>query len=621
MWGTDMTAVMTGEGQAAVFVAVDHCSAECLGTHASRDANRFEALEPVRQAVRRCRGSFRRDVAAGLRLRHDHGSRYVSHDFQAESRFLGTESSPAFVREPEGNGCAERFVRTLKGNLSWLRRLETVEEPRPALRRLQAAYNRTWIIERHGYRTPAQVRADQRDRTPMAARAQIGVSKPWTGTRWRLPNTSTIRSIRTCASTTAIWRHFRRRLVSKRRVPLRPPPGKLRVRIPSPRLLPEQELAPDLDPLLAVVRDDVGGGVSLGPLLRQVAAGADDVDRRLHARHQLALGGAEAGAGDDLDVLEAGLVQALAGVEDRGRGDAGAGQPAQLLLGAVGADGERGVALEHVVAGRHVEALDEAAAVGVEADAEAAGGGEVGEALADREGVRDLPAEIVDQNGERVVGEDLVEHLGRPQRATGVADQGVRHGAEALRLAEEVGGRVGGVADEALGPGLLARPLGADARGVGHQLGHLRPGAVARVHGEEADIGQVGAHAVGVERGDAGAAELLEQDGLEVDEVAHRAGDVHHGLAGPDPVALLVEQLDLDLGPALGLDRLQPVERQPRRAQDRAPHEDGVDDPAVAEALDDRLGLDEVLVAEARDVAVLGIHAQSPLPRERSRPS
>jgi putative transposase len=169
MWGTDMTAVMTGEGQAAVFVAVDHCSAECLGIHASRDANRFEALEPVRQAVRRCHGSFGRDVAAGLRLRHDHGSQYVSHDFQAEVRFLGVESSPAFVREPEGNGCAERFIRTLKENLLWLRRFETVEELRLALQRFQATYNRTWIIERHGYRTPAQVRADQLDRMLMAA--------------------------------------------------------------------------------------------------------------------------------------------------------------------------------------------------------------------------------------------------------------------------------------------------------------------------------------------------------------------------------------------------------------------------------------------------------------------
>ena len=144
-----------------MFVAVDHCSAECLGIHASRDANRFEALEPVRQAVRRCRGGFARGVATGVRLRHDHGSQYVSHDFQAEIRFLGLESSPAFVREPEGNGCAERFIRTLKENLLWVRPFETVEELRLALQQFRQTYNQSWIIERHGYKTPAQVRTDQ----------------------------------------------------------------------------------------------------------------------------------------------------------------------------------------------------------------------------------------------------------------------------------------------------------------------------------------------------------------------------------------------------------------------------------------------------------------------------
>jgi putative transposase len=169
MWGTDMTSVMTGEGQAAVFIAVDHCSTECLGIHASRGADRFEALEPVKQAVRRCYGDFAKAIAAGLRLRHDHGSQYVSHDFQAEIRFLGIGSSPAFVREPEGNGCAERFIRTLKENLLWVRRFETIEELRLALQRFRETYNRNWIVERHGYRTPAQVRAAQLDQVPMAA--------------------------------------------------------------------------------------------------------------------------------------------------------------------------------------------------------------------------------------------------------------------------------------------------------------------------------------------------------------------------------------------------------------------------------------------------------------------
>ena len=169
MWGTDLTSVMTGEGQTAVFVAVDHCSAECVGIHASHSADRFEALEPVRQAVRECFGAFGKNVASGLALRHDHGSQYVSHHFQGEIRFLGLASSPAFVREPEGNGCAERFIRVVKENLLWVRRFDTVEELRLALQAFRRTYNRAWIVERHGYRTPAEVRANQTAQLAMAA--------------------------------------------------------------------------------------------------------------------------------------------------------------------------------------------------------------------------------------------------------------------------------------------------------------------------------------------------------------------------------------------------------------------------------------------------------------------
>jgi putative transposase len=109
------------------------------------------------------------NIATGLQLRHDHGSQYVSHDVQTEIRFLGIASSPAFVRAPEGNGCAERFIRTLKENLLWVRHFATVEELRLALIAFKRTYNQSWIIERHGYKTPAQVRASQIAAMSMAA--------------------------------------------------------------------------------------------------------------------------------------------------------------------------------------------------------------------------------------------------------------------------------------------------------------------------------------------------------------------------------------------------------------------------------------------------------------------
>jgi transposase InsO family protein len=161
MWGTDLTSTLTGEGQAAVFVVVDHCSGECLDIHAARRATRFEALEPLRQAVRHSFGAFGDGVAAGTKLRHDHGSQFVADDVQRKLAFLGLESSPACVREPEGQGCVERFIRVLKENLLRLRRFGTIEDLRRALHAFKDADNQSWILQRHGYRTPAQVRADQ----------------------------------------------------------------------------------------------------------------------------------------------------------------------------------------------------------------------------------------------------------------------------------------------------------------------------------------------------------------------------------------------------------------------------------------------------------------------------
>ena len=161
IWGTDATATCTMEdGQVTVFAAIDHYSADCIGIHVVKRAHRFEALEPIRQAVREQCGSFSASVAAGVRLRHDHGSVYMSDDFQAEIAFLGMESSPSFVRQPEGNGCIERFFRTLKEQLLWVRDFRNLEELRDALTAFRKRYNENWILHRLRYRTPAQARRE-----------------------------------------------------------------------------------------------------------------------------------------------------------------------------------------------------------------------------------------------------------------------------------------------------------------------------------------------------------------------------------------------------------------------------------------------------------------------------
>lgn len=151
---------MTAEGSACTFIAVDHCPAACLGIHAARRGNRYQALEVIRQGVRTVFGRYDKKVAVGLWLRHDHGSQVTSEDYQVELSFLGIESSPAFVREPEANGVSERFIRTLKEQLLWVRYFATIEELRLAPLEFKQRYSRQWRLEKHGYRSPAQVRAD-----------------------------------------------------------------------------------------------------------------------------------------------------------------------------------------------------------------------------------------------------------------------------------------------------------------------------------------------------------------------------------------------------------------------------------------------------------------------------
>lgn len=159
MWGTDGTTTLTvQQGSVWVFAAIDHCTGECLGIHASLKGDRFEALQPIYQAVAATFGTVETGSAAGLTLRHDRGPQYTSSHFQREINWLGIKSSPSFVRAPEGNGIAERFFRTLKEQLLWVQTFQDVNQLFIALQDFRRRYNDTWILARHGYITPSERR-------------------------------------------------------------------------------------------------------------------------------------------------------------------------------------------------------------------------------------------------------------------------------------------------------------------------------------------------------------------------------------------------------------------------------------------------------------------------------
>lgn len=159
MWGTDATSALLLDGQqATIFGLYDHCTCELLGIHAALIGDRFEAIAALHQATRTAFGGVTKAIASGLKLRHDNGSQFISRAYQAEVRFLGMESSPSFVRAPEGNGCIERFWRTLKEQCLWIRTFATIDELNQALQAFRDRYNHQWLIERHKHRSPAAVR-------------------------------------------------------------------------------------------------------------------------------------------------------------------------------------------------------------------------------------------------------------------------------------------------------------------------------------------------------------------------------------------------------------------------------------------------------------------------------
>ena len=100
----------------------------------------------------------RRPALGGLALRMDHGSQYLSDHFLNQIRYWGIRPSYGFVEEPETNGVAERWNRTLKEQAIHGRIFQNLKEVRAAVTACVERYNTTWRLEKLGYHTPIEAR-------------------------------------------------------------------------------------------------------------------------------------------------------------------------------------------------------------------------------------------------------------------------------------------------------------------------------------------------------------------------------------------------------------------------------------------------------------------------------
>jgi putative transposase len=121
MWGTDGIRIETVEdGWVWVFSAVDHFNAECVGWHAANIGNRFAALEPIAQGLTRHFGSAK--------------------------------------AEPQTNGVAERFNRTIEEQAIHGRIFRNLEAVRQAVGEFVERYNAHWRLEKPGFLSPREAR-------------------------------------------------------------------------------------------------------------------------------------------------------------------------------------------------------------------------------------------------------------------------------------------------------------------------------------------------------------------------------------------------------------------------------------------------------------------------------
>ncbi len=122
----------------------------------------------AKSKAERGRFSSRKKVEAVLRVLRGEDLDLVSRELSLTAatlsawrdQFLASGQAGLKSRAAEGNGIAERFIRTLKEQLLGVRTFRTVAELQEALQAWLVTYNEQWLVERHGFRSPAQVRRD-----------------------------------------------------------------------------------------------------------------------------------------------------------------------------------------------------------------------------------------------------------------------------------------------------------------------------------------------------------------------------------------------------------------------------------------------------------------------------
>ena len=160
-WATDLALIHCGKDGWCVFVPViDCCTREVLG-HALELTGRAKTAERALEEALLSRFGALRDAPSGMLLRHDNGLVFGSRRYRAVVRDYGLTQEYITPYTPQQNGLCERFIKTFKEEFAWVRRYQSIQHARFALRAWINRYNNQRPHQALKYRTPSQYHQDQ----------------------------------------------------------------------------------------------------------------------------------------------------------------------------------------------------------------------------------------------------------------------------------------------------------------------------------------------------------------------------------------------------------------------------------------------------------------------------
>jgi putative transposase len=160
-FATDLTTTWTRrDGVVAIVPTIDCGCRSVLSLVVTKDQHGPAVLASVELALTTAFGAPER-VPDGVDLRTDHGPQYTGADCEALVDKWGLLHTYAPVGRPTGNAVVERFIRTMKEEVVWLRDWESADELRAALDAWLVRYNERRPHQSLAWKTPAVFRAEK----------------------------------------------------------------------------------------------------------------------------------------------------------------------------------------------------------------------------------------------------------------------------------------------------------------------------------------------------------------------------------------------------------------------------------------------------------------------------